>query len=131
MGPRTESRAPSSYHPYLTKAKEFEANARRSLEEGLLNSAGLEAVHAVISACDALTVFHLGLRSRGPDHRQVLALLGRIPLEGIDGVRAQVSNALDRKNAIEYDGETIDTADANNLVSTASRVLTWVARHLG
>ena len=46
-----------------------------SLEEGKWNSVGLQAVHTVISASDAVIVFYGGLRSAALDHREVAGLL--------------------------------------------------------
>jgi HEPN domain-containing protein len=129
--PPTESRPPSDHVAYLAKAIEFNETARQSLEEGRYNSAGLEAIHAVISACDSLTVFHLGLRARGQDHTELLELLGLDRLGVVDKLRLQVSSVLSIKNSVEYGGEGLGSKDTARVVSQSTRVVKWASENVG
>ena len=95
-----------------------------------LNSAGLEAIHAVISACDALTVARLELRCRGEDHRDVLQLLERIPDVRSTDLKKQVSQVLSAKSSVEYGGEGLSPEQAGRLVTQAERVVKWVSDRL-
>lgn len=97
-----------------------------ALEDQRLNSAGLEALHAVISACDAVTVARLGLRCKGEDHRELLHLLGRIKEEGLSEVHRQVNQALSVKSMVEYGGAGLSSEETTRVVAQAERVVKWV-----
>jgi HEPN domain-containing protein len=129
--PRTESIPRGEYRGYLVKAAEFAATARRSLDDLRLHSAGLEAIHAVISACDALTVAKLELRCKGEDHRDVIQLLRRIDAPGCVAVQRQVAAVLSAKNRVEYGGEGLSPSDAERVVVQSERVVGWVSQQVG
>jgi hypothetical protein len=101
-----------------------------ALEDHRLNSAGLEAIHAVISACDAVTVARLGLRCKGEDHRDVLHLLGRIKEEGLSEVHRQVSQVLSVKSMVEYGGAGLSFEETTRVVVQAERVVKWVTEQI-
>jgi HEPN domain-containing protein len=128
--PRTEVAPRGEHAAYLRKATEFAASARGALADKRFQSAGLEAVHAVISACDALTIARLQLRSRGEDHRDVLHLLDRIRTEGIADLKRQVAQVLSVKNLVEYAGSELSVRRTEQLVVQAERVVSWVTRHV-
>lgn len=128
---RTEAVSRDEYRAYLVKATEFVGTAHRALEDQRLNSASLEAIHAVVSACDALTIFRMELRCRGQDHRDVLALLGRIPDTGVHDLRRQVSEVLSVKNRVEYGGSGLSSPQTERIVLQAKRVVRWVSEHVG
>ena len=65
----------NEFRDFLAKAKDFASMMDLSLEAGKWNSAGLQAVHAVISASDAVIVYYGGVRSIELDHREVVGLL--------------------------------------------------------
>lgn len=65
----------SEYRDFLAKADDFASMLDLALAEGKWNSAGLQAVHAVISASDAVIVYYGGARSVELDHREVVGLL--------------------------------------------------------
>lgn len=60
---------------YLAKAQQFLVVAESARADGLWDAVGLNAVHAVISAVDAVMVFRGGLRSVAQDHRAARDLL--------------------------------------------------------
>jgi len=63
----------------MKKASEFYQSMTRAEESQNWNAVGLNSVHCAISACDAVVVFHLGLRSVSAQHRDAIELLGSIP----------------------------------------------------
>ena len=128
--PRTESVPRVEHAHFLAKAEEFAETARTALEDQRLHSAGLEAIHAVISACDALSVARLGLRCRGEDHREVLHLLNRIKEEGLSEVHRQVSQVLSVKSSVEYGGVGLSTEETKRVVVQAERVVRWVTEQV-
>lgn len=54
---KTKAVNKNQYQAFLAKAKDFAFMMDISLEEGKWNSAGLQAVHTVISASDAVIVY--------------------------------------------------------------------------
>lgn len=125
--PRTETVPPREFGAFLAKATEFAETARDALQDRKLHSAGLEAIHAVISAVDALTVARLGLRSKGEDHREVLHLIDQIQEEEIKELKRQVAEVLSVKNLVEYGGSGLSPGRTERTVLQAQRVVAWVA----
>ena len=66
---------------YLNKAREFLEGARLLAGEERWNASAVLAVHAVISACDALCARFLQMRHAGADHMQAVELLDSLPLD--------------------------------------------------
>ncbi|MDE1821697.1 MAG: HEPN domain-containing protein [Euryarchaeota archaeon] len=129
--PRTEQVASRESTNYLSKAREFEGMARWALEDLRYSGAGLAAIHAVISACDAFTVRKLGLRNKGEDHRDVVRLMKDAPTEGLEVVTRRVLSVLDLKNRVEYGGDGLSADEAERALAQAERVLRWVEQHVG
>jgi len=117
----------SEYQDYLAKAKDFAFMMDLSLEQGKWNSAGLQAVHAVISAGDAVIVYYGGMRSIELDHRQVVGLLHDIIGEAASTAGKHVSMVVAKKNLVEYERRSIIQAEARDMVEHAKRFLEWVA----
>ncbi|PIS36090.1 MAG: hypothetical protein COT35_12975 [Nitrospirae bacterium CG08_land_8_20_14_0_20_52_24] len=117
----------SEYRDYLAKAKDFAFMMDLSLEQGKWNSAGLQAVHAVISAGDAVIVYYGGMRSIELDHRQVVGLLHDIIGEAASTAGKHVSMVVAKKNLVEYERRSIIQAEARDMVEHAKRFLEWVA----
>ncbi len=63
---------------FLKKAEEFLHAAMASFEKNEYNAASSNAVHAVISASDALCVYYLGKRSISDMHENAIALFNGI-----------------------------------------------------
>ncbi len=129
--PRTEPVASEEHTAYLLKAREFLALARDSLGDLRYSGAGLGAIHGVISACDAFTIFHLEVRSRGEDHRDVVRVMERVSTDGLKEVTRQVLSVLDLKSRVEYGGDGLTAEEAEKIVTRAERVLRWVEQHVG
>jgi len=70
--PRSQARL------YLAKANQFSAEATAALKGSRNDAAMLNAIHAVISATDAVCVALAGRRSADPDHQRASDLLQEI-----------------------------------------------------
>ncbi|HZJ50148.1 MAG TPA: hypothetical protein VFF07_04680 [Actinomycetota bacterium] len=70
--PRSQARL------YLAKANQFSAEATAALKGSRNDAAMLNAIHAVISATDAVCVALAGRRSADPDHQRAADLLQEI-----------------------------------------------------
>jgi HEPN domain-containing protein len=108
---------------YLAKAEEFQRAASRSLAEGDPNAAGVLAIHAGISAADAITIHFLGLRSAGQRHLDVLGLLSQTAHPRKVAAQRQLQELLGEKKAVEYEGRLVSVSDSNRMVKLASRMV--------
>ncbi len=117
---------------YIAKARQFAGSMRRSLEEKQWDAAGLGAVHAVISAADALLAAYGGVRSINPDHRTVVRLLEEtLGKKAIASARRHIAFVIARKNVIEYEQRRITGKDAAALADHAERFLRFAEKMLG
>jgi HEPN domain-containing protein len=116
----------SEYRNFLAKADDFASMLDLALAEGKWNSAGLQAVHAVISASDAVIVYYGGVRSVELDHREVVGLLHDIIGEAAATAGRHVSRVIAKKNLVEYEGRSITQAEAREMAEHAKRFLEWV-----
>ena len=123
---RTRSVSPQVAGNYLKKAQEFAAAMETALEEEHWNAAALAAVHAVISAGDAMLAAFVGIRSAEQDHRQIVTLLA--DHLGKDGEKASkhVLRVIARKNLVEYEGRLIRQTDAKGMATHVRRLMTLV-----
>ena len=116
----------NQYRAFFAKAKDFASMMDMSLEEGKWNSAGLQAVHTVISASDAIIVYYGGVRSIELDHREVVGLLHDITGESASAAGRHVLMVIAKKNLVEYEGRLITQSEARDMVEHAVRFLDWV-----
>jgi hypothetical protein len=122
---KTRKLAPARHAVYLKKAAEFE----RSMGDAALredwNAVGLNAVHAVISAADAMTAFYLGERSVGGSHLDVIALLRQLPLDDAKERAQQAAQVIHEKNVVEFEDVDFDEKSAARIEKQAVRFLEW------
>ncbi|MGI8773459.1 MAG: HEPN domain-containing protein [Actinomycetota bacterium] len=119
--PRAEARL------YLAKAKQFSAEANAAMEGARNDAAMLNAVHAAISAADAVCVALARRRSADPDHQRAADLLQEI------GGRSRVLTAnvkqlrmlLAKKNMVEYESRRASVKEASEAVKRADRLVDW------
>jgi HEPN domain-containing protein len=116
----------SEFRDFFAKAREFASMMDISLEAGKWNSAGLQAVHAVISASDAVIVYYGGVRSIELDHREVVGLLHDVIGEAAATAGRHVSRVIAKKNLIEYERRSITETDSREMVEHAKRFPEWV-----
>jgi HEPN domain-containing protein len=108
---------------YLSKAQEFLRNAQRAADDADDSAVGLLAIHAGISACDAITAQLLGVRSAGQSHHEVLNLLSKATFPRKDALIKQLRRLLDEKNVVEYDDSTVSSGDAEEMLEAAKRIV--------
>jgi hypothetical protein len=120
---RTVSRQDA--HRYFAKAKEFSASASSDLDAARWNAAGLNAIHAGISATDAAIVAASGLRSAAKDHGATVELLAKsVPAAGATQIR-QLTGLLGMKNTVEYEQRLLTEAEARSLAEQSTRLVRW------
>lgn len=87
----------------------------------------LNAVHAAISAADAVTAALAGRRSADPDHARAADLLEEVAARSgeIKARVRQLRALLAKKNAIEYESRRASAKEATQAVERAERLVAW------
>jgi HEPN domain-containing protein len=114
---------------YLRKATQFLAEADAAATANRPDAAMLCAIHAAISAADAVTVGLSQLRSTDPNHAAAADLLraaGR-GAEEFEARAKQLSALIQKKNLVEYEGRGAKVADAEDACKLARRIVEWSA----
>ena len=122
-----------SYQNYLKKADQSIQTAKEALDKGRWNASAINSVHAVISSCDALTVFYLGLRSSGERHEEVIDLMSKANIKEVEftKVKRQVLRVLAKKNLAEYEQRLVYQREAESIFKDAERVYVWIRSKIG
>lgn len=118
------------YRVYLKKAKDFYDTMFEAQKAGKWTAVGLNAVHCAISCCDAMLVFHLGLRSIGEDHMQVADLLTRLPQKGTNSEITTLKRIIAKKNVIAYENREFRQTEAMDIFKLTERFYNWVLSNL-
>lgn len=122
--PRSEARL------YLAKAKQFSAEATAAMKSSRNDAAMLNAVHAAISATDAVCVALAGRRSADPDHQRAADLLHEIggkSREVTDSVK-HIRMLLAKKSVVEYESRQATSKEASEAVKRAARFVLWASK---
>lgn len=122
--PRPEGRL------YLAKAQQFCAEAKTATINSRHDAAMLNAVHAAISAADAVCVALGGRRSSDTDHQRAADLLQEIGGKSSD-ISTQVRRLrelLTRKNVVEYESRRATAKEATSAVQRAERFVAWAGQ---
>jgi len=117
---RTRSVGPAQVRACANKACEYAAAAAGELEAGRPVAATSLAVHAAISAADAVCGARLGRRAAGTDHDQALARLAEAGKDGTDLAR-RLQRLLALKTKAEYEPVGISASVATKAVEAAQR----------
>lgn len=128
--PRSEAIPKDRYRIFLRKAAEFARSMDSAIAVKDWNAASSAAAHSVTSASDALVAYHLGLRCKGQDHRDVIRLLETIPSIGGKDHRAQILEVLDLRLVAEYHDRGVTEVEARKAAKQAGRTLAWASEHL-
>ena len=107
---------------------EFVTSAKSDLREARWDSAGLTAIHAGISAADAVLIASAGLRSTSRDHGAVLQLLDDQVPEFVATQRRQLGGLLKMKNRVAYEQRPLTETETRQLVDQADRLTRWAQR---
>jgi HEPN domain-containing protein len=112
---------------YMDKGEQFLRTMREALKNEDWDAAGLNSIHAVISANDALLGTRHGIRPSSPDHGDAAVLLSQY--EKSEDAKKN-ANRLDRmmrkKNLVEYEGRKLTKSEAAALATHAERFFSWV-----
>lgn len=115
---------------YFGKAVEFLEAAEAALREGRWDAAGLAAIHAGISAGDAVLAYRGGVRSAGQDHRSAADLLLQVLGPASTDASRHLKRLVDKKNLVEYEQRRLTEPEALDLAEHARRFLKWARTQL-
>jgi HEPN domain-containing protein len=115
---------------YIAKAEQFLETMELAIEAGQWDSAGLQAVHSVISTSDALLAFYGGVRSVEQDHRAVAGLIQDIFGPDANTAIRHVRQAIQKKNLVEYEQRRLTEKEARDIAGHARRYMIWALKLL-
>jgi uncharacterized protein (UPF0332 family) len=129
---RTRKVNKSLYSNYLKRAEECYMAAFECLKNEDWNAATICAIHACISACDAMCIYFLGKRHAGENHNDAVRLFKTIRIQ--DGNLSKNANRLNRiiriKNMAEYEERLVFKSEAEKLVKDMERFFGFVRKEL-
>lgn len=111
----------------LTFAQELITSSEKAMSVGHWRAAGLNAVHAGISAADAALAAAAGVRSASQDHATVADLLAERVPEFKMAQRRQIAGLLKEKNSIAYEQRVVAESEARVMLDQASRFVEWAS----
>ncbi|MFA5246484.1 MAG: hypothetical protein WC408_01170 [Candidatus Micrarchaeia archaeon] len=110
---------------FLEKAEQFHNGMIDSMQRGDYAQACSSAIHCVISSCDAVTAFHLGLKSNSQRHEDQAQLVRRLTIPDAFEKSRQISQVISAKSRIEYSTEMPSQKQALTLTLQAERIYKW------
>lgn len=130
MSGRVRNIPRNRYTTFWRRAVELQAASEVELEAGRFSAAVLDAVHAAISALDALCVHSLGQRTAGPDHREVLTLVSQLGDRSFPENSRRLQALLDLRTHAAYEDRLVTGDEAKDAVRAADRLMNWARRLL-
>jgi hypothetical protein len=115
---------------FLSKAEQFLRAMDKAAEAGDCDAVGLNAVHSVISAADAVTAFRAGFRTAEQDHKMLADMLEDIVGESANKPVRHLKAVLAKKNAIEYEQRRLSLNEAVDIAEQARRFVSWARERL-
>lgn len=128
---RTRSVERSRYRVYWKRALEFRDTMRMAIEREWWSAVGLNAIHCIISAADAVLVYRQRIRTAGQDHLDAAPLLAaERELPDIGRAVGHFRKALAKKNLVAYEDRDLSPRESKELAEHAERFCDWVASHV-
>ena len=117
---------------YLKRSEECLASMQRDFEERRWGSCVILAIHAAVSAADALCVSKLGKRSASENHRDAIILFQSIDPNDEEMRKAamRLGDLLRIKTDAEYGERTQSIQDAERAKQNAERFASFVRKRL-
>lgn len=128
---KTRKLSPDAARNYFGKAREFAESMRDNLQAKKWDAAGLSAVHAVISAADAILAVYGGVRSVESDHRMVVRLLEDVLGKAASPAKRHIAFVIAKKNVIEYEQRRLTSKEASTIATHTDRFLRFASDMLG
>jgi hypothetical protein len=110
---------------FLEKAEQFHNGMVDAMQRGNYAQACSSAIHCVISSCDAVTAFHIGLKSNSQRHEDLSRLVKQTAIPGAFEKSRQISQVISSKSNVEYGTEIPSQKQALVLTLQAERIYGW------
>jgi uncharacterized protein (UPF0332 family) len=122
----------SLYSNYLKRAEECYISANVCYKNADWNAATICAIHACISACDAMCVYFLGKRHAGKNHNDAVRLFKTISIqsENLNQNANRLNKIINIKNIVEYEEMLVYKSEAEKLVIDMERFFNYVRKEL-
>jgi uncharacterized protein (UPF0332 family) len=122
----------SLYSNYLKRAEECYISANVCYKNADWNAATICAIHACISACDAMCVYFLGKRHAGKNHNDAVRLFKTISIqsENLNQNANRLNKIINIKNLVEYEERLVYKSEAEKLVIDMERFFNYVRKEL-
>lgn len=127
---RTRAVDQGEYIGYWNKSEEFYEVMKHAYKNRMWSAVGLNAVHCVISACDAVLVKSQGIRAAEDDHLRALELLSNAPIVGIEKQVTAIRRIIAKKNIIAYESREFRESEASDIFKQADRFYRWAFEYL-
>ncbi|MFC1617459.1 HEPN domain-containing protein [Candidatus Margulisiibacteriota bacterium] len=128
---KTRDVSKSYYSNYLKKAQECFNAAKTSFDSREWNASAINAIHACISACDAICVYFLGKRNAGESHNNAAVLFKTIGNEESVNINAnRIVRILRIKNMAEYEERLMFKSEAEKVLKDCERFMQYVIQKL-
>ncbi|MDP2183486.1 MAG: hypothetical protein Q8K99_13070 [Actinomycetota bacterium] len=126
---RTRGASPGESRAYAMKAFEFLESSRVDLAEERFNAASRSAIHADVSAADAVLAHAAGKVDIASDHAAAIALMRTCLGEAFPATaQRQIAGLLSMKNEVEYGQRVASEVRARTLVDQSERFVAWANR---
>jgi uncharacterized protein (UPF0332 family) len=122
----------SLYSNYLKRAEECYISANVCYKNADWNAATICAIHACISACDAMCVYFLGKRHAGKNHNDAVRLFKTISIqsENLNQNANRLNKIINIKNLVEYEERLVYKSEAEKIAIDMERFFNYVRKEL-
>ncbi len=110
---------------YLKRSMELRQSMRNNLVLENWNALVIDAVHAVISANDALTVAFTGVRCTSSNHLDAVELLKQSLPRELQPDVSRLARVISIKSHIEYGPSLVTKSEAEKIAKDAERFVDW------
>ena len=122
---RSEKATREDAAAFLEKARQFYNGMQDALARDDKTQTCSSSVHCVISSCDAITAYFLGIKSTSQRHDDAAKLVRKSGAPGAIEKERQIAEVLSRKSAIEYGSDEPEDKQTQMLAKLAERIYFW------
>ncbi|MEA2004940.1 MAG: HEPN domain-containing protein [Acidobacteriota bacterium] len=134
MTPKLKSKKveKSLYSNYLKRAEECYNAAQECFEKANWNASTICAIHACISACDAMCIYYLGKRHSGEKHNTAVSLFREIKdhSRNLNKNANRLNKIINIKNMAEYEERLVFKSEAEKILKSMERFFNYVRQEL-
>jgi len=124
--PQTRKVDRSAARVFWNRARQCEDMMEEALSRGQWEAAGVNAVHAAISANDAVLAALRGLKPSGADHKDAArVLLSQLKEDDAQRAGKRLGIIIAKKSRVEYDDKRFTEKEAREIATDTRRFLKW------